>query len=342
VLAIFTREVFAFYRERARQHGWPDGHTGSVTVIQRFGGALNLNPHFHTLVLDGVFSEGEDGALRFLPLPAPADRQVAEVLARVVAAVTRLLVRRGIWVDADGESAADGDPTLHDRLSAASIRQVALTGPRSCHPIARIRSRFASPTAIEIRGRRSARVDGFDLHANTTVRANSRQRLERLCRYLLRPPLSEGRLELRGDRIQLELKSTWSDGTTHLLFEPSELLERLAALVPRPHKNLVLYHGVLAGNARWRKQIVAHGRPGGDADRPIPEAAIRSGLPPPRANPSWAELMRRGLDIDALDCPKCHGRMRFIAAILRPSIIARILRSLDLLARMDRSVSPKR
>ena len=114
VLLIFTREVFAFYRERARQHGWPDGHTGSVTVIQRFGGALNLNLHFHTLVLDGVFNEREDGALRFLPLPAPADRQVAEVLARVVAAVMRLLVRRGIWVDADGESAADGDPTLHD------------------------------------------------------------------------------------------------------------------------------------------------------------------------------------------------------------------------------------
>ena len=278
-----------------------------------------------------MFNEGEDGALRFLPLPAPADRHVAEVLGRVVAGVTRLLVRRGIWVDADGECADDGNPSLHDRLNAASIRQVALSGPRAQRPIARIRSRFANPNAVEIRGRRSARIDGFDLHANTTVRANSRDRLERLCRYLLRPPLSEGRLELRGDKIQLELESTWRDGTTHLLFEPSELLERLAALVPRPHKNLVLYHGVLAGNARWREKVVAHGRPSGDADSPV--VAVPTTFPrraPARPNPTWAELMRRGLDIDALDCPKCHGRMRFIAAILRPSIIARILQSLGL------------
>ncbi|RLB46188.1 MAG: IS91 family transposase, partial [Deltaproteobacteria bacterium] len=63
-------------------------------------------------------------------------------------------------------------------------------------------------------------MDGFDLHADTTVRARSRDRLERLCRYLLRPPLSEERLERCGEQIRLELKSTWRDGTTHLLFEP--------------------------------------------------------------------------------------------------------------------------
>jgi hypothetical protein len=31
---------------------------GSVTIIQRFGGGLNLNVHFHTLLLDGVLFEG--------------------------------------------------------------------------------------------------------------------------------------------------------------------------------------------------------------------------------------------------------------------------------------------
>ena len=33
-----------------------DGQTGTVIVIQRFGSGLQLNIHFHTLVLDGVFS----------------------------------------------------------------------------------------------------------------------------------------------------------------------------------------------------------------------------------------------------------------------------------------------
>jgi hypothetical protein len=30
-------------------------HTGAVTLIQRFGSALNLNIHFYMLFLDGVY-----------------------------------------------------------------------------------------------------------------------------------------------------------------------------------------------------------------------------------------------------------------------------------------------
>jgi hypothetical protein len=35
-----------------------------LTVIQRFGSGVNLNVHFHTLVLDGVFTECPAGRLR--------------------------------------------------------------------------------------------------------------------------------------------------------------------------------------------------------------------------------------------------------------------------------------
>src|SRR5437867_4267746 len=34
--------------------------------------------------------------------------------------------------------------------------------------------------------------------------------------------------------------------TSHFLFEPIEFLEKLAAIIPRPGVNLLLYHGVLA------------------------------------------------------------------------------------------------
>ena len=44
----------------------------------------------------------------------------------------------------------------------------------------------------------------------------------------------------------MELRHRSSDGTTHPLFDPVELLERLAALVSRPRVNLVLCYGVLA------------------------------------------------------------------------------------------------
>jgi hypothetical protein len=52
----------------------------------------------------------------------------------------------------------------------------------------------------------------------------------------------------------------WRDGTSHLLFEPIEFLEKLAAIIPRPAVNLLLYHDVLAPHARWRRPVVTYGR----------------------------------------------------------------------------------
>jgi hypothetical protein len=71
VIAVFVRAVLGWYRRRARRAGWADCHSGSVTVIQRFGSGLQLNVHGHALVLDGVFTEAADGTLRFHPAAAP-------------------------------------------------------------------------------------------------------------------------------------------------------------------------------------------------------------------------------------------------------------------------------
>ena len=95
----------------------------------------------------------------------------------------------------------------------------------------------------------------------------------------------------------LELRRRWSDGTTHLIFDPVELLERLAALVPRPRINLVPYHGVLAARATWRPAIVpepsvTQAGDGAPAPAAPPDRAGRRVRPP---NRTWAELMPRGL-----------------------------------------------
>jgi len=69
------------------------------------------------------------------------------------------------------------------------------------------------------------------LHADTSVRAKNRPRLERLCRYLL-PPIAEDRLSFTSDgRVLVRLKTPWRDGTDHIALEPLELLEKLAALI---------------------------------------------------------------------------------------------------------------
>jgi hypothetical protein len=61
--------------------------------------------------------------------------------------------------------------------------------------------------AVTSRGARQAHLEGFDLHANVWVSAHDRAGLERLCRYVLRPPFAQERLRLRRDgRVALELK----------------------------------------------------------------------------------------------------------------------------------------
>lgn len=103
-------------------------------------------------------------------------------------------------------------------------------------------------------GRRRRTQGGF---AGVVVRAGDRERVEHLCRNLLRPPLANDRLEpLHGGDVRLKLETRWTDETTHLRLSPMELLERLAALIPRPNTNLILYHGVLAASAKWRPRIV--------------------------------------------------------------------------------------
>ncbi|HIF99219.1 MAG TPA: hypothetical protein EYQ54_19730, partial [Myxococcales bacterium] len=61
------------------------------------------------------------------------------------------------------------------------------------------------------------------------------------------PPLASERLEeCRNGKLALQLKSPWRDGTTHILMEQSELIERLVPLIPPPRAHQVRYHGALA------------------------------------------------------------------------------------------------
>lgn len=111
-------------------------------------------------------------------------------------------------------------------------------------------------TAFKV-GKRCALSDGFSLHANVQIKRNERNLLEKLCRYTARSPIALERLSEREDgKILYELKTKYSDGTTHILFDPTELVEKVVALIPPPRANLLRYHGVLASNSKIRGKIV--------------------------------------------------------------------------------------
>jgi hypothetical protein len=109
----------------------------------------------------------------------------------------------------------------------------------------------------------------MSLHADVAVPVRDRQRLERLCRYVARPPLANDRLEEQsGGRLALRLKTRWRDGTTHILMERRELIERLVPLIPPPRTHQVRYHGILAPSASQRDLIVPGRSPCSGDSRP--------------------------------------------------------------------------
>ena len=118
----------------------------------------------------------------------------------------------------------------------------------------------------------------------------------------------------------LVLKRRWADGTTHLVFDPTELLERLAAITPRPRINLILYYGVLGARSAWRARVVPTPQVG-DVSEALEDARTPSSY-------LWAHLMRRSFGFDVLACARCGGRMRLVALIDQPPVIQRILRHL--------------
>jgi hypothetical protein len=80
VLGAFISAINSDLRRRARKRKLRGRlQTGSLTVVQRFGSSLNLNVHFHAIVMDGVCAQQHDGNLLFHPLPAPSDEDIARV-----------------------------------------------------------------------------------------------------------------------------------------------------------------------------------------------------------------------------------------------------------------------
>ncbi|MBK7962319.1 MAG: transposase [Bdellovibrionales bacterium] len=54
LLNITQSTISCYYRAQASLSK-SKAMTGSVTLIQRFGGSLAVNPHFHSLFIDGTY-----------------------------------------------------------------------------------------------------------------------------------------------------------------------------------------------------------------------------------------------------------------------------------------------
>jgi len=345
VHTIIRTTIGQYYVNQAVTCGVPRDKVqpGSVTFMQRFGSALNLNLHFHCVFLEGVYCDRTEARLkpRFVKSEPPTDTDIAAVVQKISHRVSRKLRSLG-YLEAGGDAAvATGyDPLVEDepalaRTLAASVTQRIAFGERMGQKVRRIGAGFGHEGETpRLTGPRCASVQGFSLHANTQIPAHRRDELERLIRYTARGAVSLERLQedANGDRLYT-FTHPWSDGTTGITLSPLELLEKLAALVPLPHVHLVRYSGCLAPHSHVRGSIIPTPRQQG-----LDGEEVHTGTP----YWPWARLLGRVFGLDMSTCPFCRrGTLRIIAVITQESVITRILRHLQL-ASVPPPIAPAR
>ena len=210
-----------------------------MTLIQRFGSALNLNIYFHILFLDGVYVYRDNRPPRFQRVKAPDKGELEELVQLISRRVGRCLERQGLlvqdtesaWLDLDPAEDTDAVPYL---LGSSVSYRIAV-GPQQGQKAFMIRT-IRPLDRPDPRQERVAKANGFSLHAGVSCEGHQKNKRERLSRYIARPAVAVPRLSLSATgKVVYTLKTPYRDGTTQVAFErgghpPVDFIARLAAL----------------------------------------------------------------------------------------------------------------
>jgi hypothetical protein len=215
--------------------------------------------------------------------------------------------------------------SLHLAIHNSIAGKIAF-GPNAGKYVTKIGSGFGYGEEIPLaKGSRCYSVNGFSLHANTATKAEHRDKLYKLIEYIARGPLAIERLTITDKgKVKLKLKSSWSDGTTHLLFTPGEFIEKLVALVPPPKSHLVRWGGVFAPNSPYRKEIILN--PSAKKGFQFTDAEDEK----PIKNYRWSKMLAKVFKIDVIKCDTCGGEMRAMGSVMNRDSIVRYLKQMQI------------
>jgi hypothetical protein len=287
--------------------------------VHRFGSALNPHFHFHVVVLDGVFSGGDDGSVTFHEATHLTADNVLRLERALQRRVLRLFQRRGL-LDED---------TVENMLTWQAS------------------GGFSLDASVRIHGSDAAGRERLLRYCARPPFALERHRIERRGDEAEERPATAAHGEAAIHQVIYLPARPTRDGRTVLALSPLELLAALARLIPPPRVHRHRYHGVLAPNARLREQVIHLGRD--DAAAPGDTASLPDGEPrddgtardadatdlpdsPQRAaaRSRWARLLARIYEGFPLTCPDCGADMRILAFITAAEPVDAILTHLGL------------
>lgn len=280
----------------------PEGsRCGGIVFIHRFGSSLNLHPHCHFVLIDGVIAsdeqedQAENEGLRFYPT-APLNKQAVEGIREAIRTrILRLFKRRKLL-----------EPEVIENFKHWNHG-----GGFSVHA--------------------DVQIPAFD--------KAGRERLLRYCARPLFAG-ERLRWIANGEKLHYQLNKPNAEGKTALILTPDEFLDRIVALIPPPRKHRHRYFGVFAPNSPWRKRVIARaGLPietplSQSKNKAIQAETLNGANAEETCNDDgfiktcvslWAILMARIYEIFPLSCPDCGGQMRIIAFIEDIEPVQRIL-----------------
>jgi hypothetical protein len=183
----------------------------------------------------------------------------------------------------------------------------------------------------------SWRHTGFSVHNRVRVEPEDGAAVERLARYIMRPPISLERLGWDGVgevryRAKKGHESSGSREREVASFDPTEFLARVITHIPEPRRHLVRYYGaysnVSRGKRRLREEAAGSACLSGEGHSPCDRARNDQGPDARALRRSWAQLIKRIYEVDPLVCPSCGSEMKVIAFIIDHAVVDRILRHL--------------
>ena len=268
--------------EVQRALGRPDVLPGMVAAIQTHGELLHWHPHVHALVTCGAFTPEGD----FLPVP---EFDVERLCADWQEAVFALYLAQGKI-----------EPEVVENMRA---------WPHS----------------------------GFSVDQSVLLPAHDRAGIERLVQYMTRCPLSLSRLGKVTKTGQVIYKAEkdacrafpdpQGDGLksgprrNFQILAPLDFLAEFTQHIPPTGAHLIRYYGWYSNKSRgMRRKTAAEAAaaepPGGTSLNAVKGVACAPTDPPARrCSQTWAMLIKRVYEVDALACPKCGGQMKVIAFI---------------------------
>jgi len=157
----------------------PMAQTGAVTLVQHFGGALNLNIHFHMIFLDGVYTGGCSGVpMRFRQVKVPSRVELTQLTYTIARRVGRYLERQGlmaheagnIFLTQEAVDASDEDPT--NQLLGNSVTYRIAVGPQQGRKVYTLQT-LPDVGSDNLSTTTAGEVSGFSLHAGVATKVFS-------------------------------------------------------------------------------------------------------------------------------------------------------------------------